>query len=156
MRHTRGSMNGRPRTPSFTILVIDDEQLVRDTAADLLQTDGHMVLVASTGEDGLAMVRVVLPDLILVDYHMPVMNGLEVVQRLKAAADTRRIPLVALTSAPDEDASELSRAGCIAFIPKPFEPVSFLRLVSGILNVTVERRRSSDSRADLSSHGSQA
>jgi CheY-like chemotaxis protein len=136
-------MNGpRPRTTGFAILVIVDEQSVRDAAADLLQTDGHMVLVASTGEDGLAMVRGVLPDLILVDHHMPVMNGLEVVQRLKVDAETRRIPLVALTSGPDEDASELSRAGCIAFIPKPFEPASFPRLVAGILNVTVERRRS--------------
>jgi CheY-like chemotaxis protein len=76
------------------------------------------------------------------------MNGLEVVQRLKADTETRRIPLVALTSAPDEDASELSRAGCIAFIPKPFEPVSFLRLVAGILNVAVESRRSGEPRAD--------
>jgi CheY-like chemotaxis protein len=91
------------------------------------------------------MVRVVLPDLILVDYDMPVMNGLEVVHRLKADTETRRIPLVALTSGPAEDANELSRAGCVAFIPKPFEPTSFLRLVAGILNVTVGRsRRSSD------------
>jgi CheY-like chemotaxis protein len=59
------------------VLVIDDEQSVRDTAAELLQADGHMALVASTGEDGLAMVRVVLPDLILVDCHTPAMNGLD-------------------------------------------------------------------------------
>jgi CheY-like chemotaxis protein len=130
----------RHRPTSFTILVIDDEQLVRGTVADLLQANGHMALVASTGEDGLAMVRAVLPDLILVDQHMPVMNGLEVVQRLKADGETRRIPLVALTSSPDEDASELSRAGCIAYIPKPIESMSFLRLVDGILNATDGRR----------------
>ena len=143
MGHTRGSMNRpRPRA-AFTILVIEDEQPVRDTAADLLHGHGHMVLAASTGEDGPAMVRVFLPDLILVDYHIPVMNGLEVIERLKADAETRRIPLVALISGPDEDASELRRAGCIAFISKPLEPVSFLRLVAGILlNVTVEKRRS--------------
>jgi CheY-like chemotaxis protein len=126
------------------ILVIDDDRVIRDTATELLQMDGHMVLVASTGEDGLAMVRVVLPDLILVDSDMPVMSGLEVVHRIKADAEAQRIPLVALTSGPDEDASELSGAGCIAFIPKPFEPVSFLRLVADLLDVTVERTDGSE------------
>src|SRR2546427_9550348 len=47
-------------------------------------------LVAASGEEGLAMVRTVRPDLILVDYHMPVMNGLEVVRRLRADAETDR------------------------------------------------------------------
>jgi len=132
IRHTRASMRA-PRPRSFAVLVIDDEQSVRDTAADLLQADGHMALVASTGEDGLAMVRVVLPDLVLVDCHMPVMDGLEVVQRLKGDAETRHIPLIAVTSGPADKADELMQAGCIAFIPKPFERVSFLRLVVGIL-----------------------
>jgi CheY-like chemotaxis protein len=142
MRDTPASMND-PRRTSFTVLVIDDEQSIRNAAAELLQMDGHMVLVASTGEDGLAMVRVVLPDLILVDSDMPVMNGLKVVQRLKADADTRRIPVVALISEPAENPNELSRAGCIAFIPKPFEPVSFHRLLASILETGP---RSSDAR----------
>jgi two-component system, cell cycle response regulator DivK len=146
MRHTRGSMNG-PLPRSFTIFVIDDDPGILELATELLEREGYRVLVASSGEEALAMMRAVRPDLILVDYNMPVMNGLEVVQRLKADAETRRIPLVAVTSGPAEDANELIRAGCIAFIPKPFEPTSFLRLVAGILNVTVGRsRRSSDPR----------
>jgi len=67
---------------------------------------------------------------------------------LKTDAGTRGIPVVAVTSGPADDANELSRAGCIAFLPKPFEAASFLRLVGGILNVTVGRdRRRSDPRA---------
>jgi CheY-like chemotaxis protein len=66
-----------------------------------------------------------------------------VVQRLKGDAETRRIPLVAVTSGPAENADELVQAGCIAFIPKPFEMVSFLRLVVGILGTGT---RSSDTR----------
>ena len=87
------------------------------------------------------MVRAVCPDLILVDYHMPKMNGLAVVQHLKADASTRHIPIVALTSASAAEANELSRAGCIGFIPKPFEPTEFRQLVNDILNETVGRRR---------------
>jgi len=75
--------------------------------------------------------------LILVDYHMPTMNGLAVVQRLKADAVTRHIPIVALTSASAAEANELGRAGCIAFIPKPFEPTEFRRLIADIVRVTV-------------------
>jgi CheY-like chemotaxis protein len=128
-------------------LVIDDDQLILDTAAELLQMEGHRVLVASSGEDGLAMARAARLDLILVDYHMPAMNGLEVAQRLKADAETRRIPLVALTSGTAQIANELIRAGCVAFIPKPFEPSEFLALVAEILNETAGRSRpSSDPR----------
>ena len=138
----------RPSSALFTILVIDDDPGVLDLVTDLLATQGHRGLVAASGEDGLAITRTVRPDLILVDYHMPVMNGLEVVQRLKADAETRRIPVVALTAGPAEDANELSRAGCVAFIPKPFEAREFLRLVAEILNETVGRsRRSNDSPA---------
>ena len=125
-----------PNAPAFTILVIDDEPGILDLASELLASDGHRVLVASSGEDGLAMVRAVRPDLILVDYHMPGMNGLEVVRRLKADAETQRIPVVSLTSGTAEDAKQLSRAGCVAFIPKPFEPTDFLRLIVDILNAT--------------------
>lgn len=126
-------MNER-RLGSFTIFVMDDEDMVREMVTELLQTDGHRVLTAASGEDGLVMVRAVRPDLILVDYHMPKMNGLSVVQQLKADASTRHIPIVALTSASAAEANELGRAGCIAFIPKPFEPQEFRQLVAGILN----------------------
>ena len=93
------------------------------------------------------MVRTVRPDLILVDYHMPRIDGLAVVQRLKADAVTRRIPVVALTSGTGDQANALIRAGCIGFIPKPFEPAAFPRLVVDFLNATVGKsRRSSDPR----------
>jgi len=126
---------------SFTILVIDDDEMVRDTVAELLQTDGHRVLTASSGEHGLAMMQAIRPDLILVDHHMPVMSGLEVVRHLRADAATRRIPIAALTSAGAGEANELSRAGCIAFIPKPFDPMEFRRVVAQILNETAARSR---------------
>ena len=129
----------RPRAATFTILVIDDAPELLELATELLSGDGHRVLVASSGEDALAMMRAVHPDLILLDYFMPEMNGLAVVERLKADAATRRIPVVALTSGTAEDANKLSRAGSVGFILKPFEPAEFLRLITDILNATVGR-----------------
>ena len=133
-----------PRSSPFTILVIGDDRLVLSTASDLLTAEGHRVLTASSGEEGLGMARTIRTDLVLVDYSMPVRNGLEVVQRLKADTETRRIPVVALTSGTAEDANELSRAGCVAFIPKPFEPRNFVRLVADIPKETVGRRDARD------------
>jgi len=132
----------QPRSANYTILVIDDDPGLLELAAELLSGDGHRVLVASRGEDALAMVRAVHPDLILLDYYMPDMNGLAVIEQLKADAATRRIPVVALTSGTAEDANNLSRAGSVGFILKPFEPGEFLRLIAGLLNATVGRRRS--------------
>ena len=88
------------------------------------------------------MMQAVHPDLILLDYYMPDMNGLAVIEQLKADAATRRIPVVAVTSGTAEDANKLSRAGSVGFILKPFDPKEFLRLVAGFLHATVRRRRS--------------
>jgi|SRR6266850_1012982 len=129
------------RPTSFTILVIDDDEMVRDTVAELLQADGHRVLSAASGMDGLAMVRAIRPDLILVDYHMPMMSGLEFIQQIKADVATRRVPVVALTSASAEDANKLSLAGCLAFIPKPFDATELRRLIAEVLKETVVRSR---------------
>jgi len=145
MQHTpqRYSMMSRPRPGgAFTILVIDDDPGLLETATELLSADGHRVLVASRGLDALAMMQAVHPDLILLDYYMPDMDGLAVIEQLKADAATRRIPVVAGNLGTAEDANKLRRAGSIAVILKPFEPTDFLHTIAGVLNTTVGRRRS--------------
>jgi CheY-like chemotaxis protein len=136
----RPDMN-EPRPAPPTLLIVDDEEMVRDTIADSLQGSGYVILHAPSGEAALGMVRAVRVDLILLDYAMPGMNGLEVVRRLKMDPETSRIPVVALTSATASVANELGRSGCVAFIPKPFEPAEFRQLIADIVNETVRRTR---------------
>ena len=135
-----------PHASSFTILVIDDDSELLEFITELLAGAGHRTITASNGADGLMCASSEQPDLILVDYHMPAMNGLAVVERLKADLKSRRIPVVAMTSGTGEQANELSRAGCVGFIPKPFAPPEFIRLVEDILNETVGRSRRSEPR----------
>jgi len=125
----------------FTVLVIDDDSLVLSTLTDLLRAHGHRVLEAPTGRVGIELARAERPHLILVDHHMPEMDGLAVVGALKADGVTRRIPVVAFTSASAAEANRLVRAGCIGFIPKPFEPGALPRLVAEFLRATVARSR---------------
>jgi CheY-like chemotaxis protein len=131
---------GSPSTP-FTILVIDDDALVLSTLTELLRAHGHRALEATKGRDGLELARAERPDLILVDYHMPEMDGLAVVGALKSDAATRDIPTVAFTSGSAAEANQLVRAGCIGFIPKPFEPGTLPEFVAQFLRATVARDR---------------
>jgi len=133
-------------TRRFTILVIDDDDLVLSMLTELLSAHGHQVLPAQRGRDGLLLARAEHPDLILVDYHMPEMDGLAVVEGLKGDAATRNIPVVAFTSGTSADANRLVKAGCIGFIPKPFEAGTLPGLITGFLRATVARDRRAASR----------
>jgi CheY-like chemotaxis protein len=114
---------------------------VLSTFTELLRAHGYRVLEAGSGRAGLEATRVERPDLILVDYHMPEMNGLAVVEALKGDAATRSVPVVAFTSGTAAEANRLVRAGCIGFIPKPFDPGTLPDLVAQFLRATVARDR---------------
>ena len=111
------------------------------TFTELLRAHGYRVLEATSGRAGLEATRTARPDLILVDYHMPEMNGLAVVEALKGDAATRSVPVVAFTSGTAAEANRLVRAGCIGFIPKPFDPGTLPDLVAQFLRATVARDR---------------
>ena len=124
-----------------TVLTIDDNPQFLSTVDVLLTGDGYRVLSALSGQDGLWRARTERPDLILLDYSMPITDGLALLFELKAGSATRRIPILALMSGMAAGANRLSLAGSIGFIPKPFEPREFLRLIAGILKATIGRSR---------------
>src|SRR5262249_61430600 len=94
----------------FPILVIDDDPIVLTTLAELLIAHGHRVLNAANGREGIELARSERPDLILVDYHMPEMDGLAVVGGLKSDTTPRAIPAVAFTSRAAPEPHGLLRA----------------------------------------------
>ncbi len=112
------------------ILVIEDNEMNRDMLSRRLSRRGFGVIVARDGEEGLAMARADLPDLIIMDLSLPRIDGWEVTRRLKADESTRAIPVIALTAhAMSTDRDKALAAGCNDFDTKP---VDFGRLVAKV------------------------
>jgi len=104
--------------PLHRVLVIDDDVLVRELIAELLTGAGYAVLTAPSGREGMALAKTADLHLILLDYNMPELDGEATAKLLRADPHSRRIPIVALTSAPSSVANRLSRAGCIGVYPE--------------------------------------
>jgi len=112
------------------ILLVEDNEMNRDMLSRRLQRRGYQVLIAVDGGQGVAMAQSEAPDLILMDMSLPVLDGWEVARQLKAAPETRGIPIVALTAhAMVGDRAKALEAGCDDYDTKPIE---FPRLVEKI------------------------
>src|SRR6476646_8169668 len=85
-------------TPRTRVLVIEDERGLTEVLSYNLQREGYETIVAHDGQEGLRKAQTLLPDLILLDLMLPVMNGLEVCQQLRGGESTRKIPIVMLTA----------------------------------------------------------
>src|SRR6266568_3809336 len=95
------------------ILLVEDNQDSRDALARRLQRRGYEVLQACDGQQGLALARSACPDLVLMDMNLPVIDGWEATRQLKAAAETRDLPIIALTAhALSSDRTKTLEAGC--------------------------------------------
>jgi CheY-like chemotaxis protein len=105
------------------ILVIDDESPVRNVVGSLLRQAGHDVIDAEHGLNEIAMAQSEVPDLILLDLMMPVVDGFEVLRRLGEDPVSRRIPVIVLTAQVDS-ASErrCMELGAVDYIKKPWGP----------------------------------
>jgi len=116
------------------VLVVDDYEDAREMYAEYLQYSGFRVAEARTGVEALERAFELLPDLILMDLSLPVMDGWEATRRLKADARTKTIPVVALTGHALAGHSEVARkAGCDAFVTKPCLPDALVVEVKRVL-----------------------
>jgi CheY-like chemotaxis protein len=117
------------------ILLIEDNELNRDMLSRRLQKRGYEVVTAVDGETGIAMAQAEAPALILMDVSLPGIDGLEATRRLKAAPETRHIPIVALTAytmASDRD--KALAVGCDDFDTKPIELPRLLEKIETLLS----------------------
>jgi two-component system, cell cycle response regulator DivK len=114
-----------------TVLLVEDNETIRDAFGILLEDSGYGVLQAATGAAALAAAQDSSPDLILLDLGLPDMPGLEVTRRLKADGATSTIPVVAITGrALETDRDACLAAGCDGYLTKPVDTRQLLRQVA--------------------------
>src|SRR5207237_9580854 len=116
------------------MLLVEEQLELRAMYAQQLELSGFDVIQASNGADALAHSTAHVPDLVLMDLSLPVLDGWEATRRLKSDARTAHIPVVALTA--HDESGELQRAtdaGCDWFVPKPCPPNDLIEEVRRVL-----------------------
>jgi len=111
-----------PNHPPYVILVVDDEPAITHLLRQMLEADGHRIVVAAGGQAALERIAELRPDLVILDIDMPGVGGFEVCRRLKAAPDTRLLPVLVLTGTGAIDARVRAwELGADEFLTKPFQ-----------------------------------
>jgi CheY-like chemotaxis protein len=122
------------------ILLVEDNEMNRDMLSRRLGRKGHAVVVAVDGGQALEVARAELPDVILMDMGLPVLDGWEATRQLKADTRTREIPVIALTAhAMSGDQEKALDAGCDDYDTKPVE----LPRLLGKIEALVQKKASS-------------
>jgi CheY-like chemotaxis protein len=116
------------------VLLVEDSEESRDGLARHLRRKGYETLIAVDGRQGLDVARAEAPDLILMDMSLPVLDGWEATRQLKAAPETRGIPVIALTAhAMAGDRGRALEAGCDDYDTKPVELARLLVKIESLL-----------------------
>jgi CheY-like chemotaxis protein len=117
-----------------TILLVEDNPTNLSLMEYLLRAFGHTTLSAIDGEKGVALARETLPDLILMDLHMPTLDGFDAAIQIKAVPALRHVPVVAVTaSAMVGDRDKILSRGFDGYIAKPITPETFVAQVESFL-----------------------
>jgi two-component system, cell cycle response regulator DivK len=126
----------KPGEKANRILVIEDTEDNRAIMRDLLTGAGYEVMEANDGAAGVAAAKTLVPDLILMDIQLPVLDGYEATRRIKAMPELAHIPIIAVTSyALSGDEAKTKAAGCNGYVAKPFSPRQLLAQVRGFLPI---------------------
>lgn len=117
-----------------TILVVEDEPAIQELVAFNLQQAGHHTIAANSAEQALAVLREALPDLILLDWMLPGISGVELARRLKADTYTRAVPIIMLTARGEEqDKITGLETGADDYVTKPFSPRELMARIKAVL-----------------------
>ena len=120
-----------------TILIIDDEDRMREMLKAILETRGYSTFGASTGDEGLRAFRAMRPDMVILDVMMPVMDGFETLSEIRKSSSC---PVIMLTAkGEDYDQVEGLEKGADDYITKPFTPMVLLSRIEAVLRRTADR-----------------
>ncbi|BDG07877.1 response regulator transcription factor [Anaeromyxobacter paludicola] len=112
------------------VLVIDDDEAIRESLAEVLQFEGYQVSTARDGCEGLTAALAMHPDLILLDLMMPRMNGWEFREAQESDPSLAGIPVIVVSAAPPRQADCL---GAVTLLAKPFDLTALFESVHGVL-----------------------
>src|SRR5436305_7522661 len=119
------------------ILLVEDNEMNRDMLSRRLERRGHHLITAEDGAVGVALAKSESPDIILMDMSLPVVDGWEATRQIKAAPETKGIPVIALTAhAMAGDREKALEAGCDDYDTKPVE---FSRLLAKMQALLAQR-----------------
>jgi two-component system, OmpR family, phosphate regulon response regulator PhoB len=141
-----------------TILIVEDENALVTLLRYNLERDGFEVIQAQDGEEALAAARDQKPDLVLLDWMLPLMSGIEVCRQLRRTAETRNIPIVMLTARGEEgDKLRGLDSGADDYVTKPFSPSELTARIRAVLRrakpvPSDEMLRYHDLSMDLAAH----
>lgn len=123
-------------TPSRTILVADDETHILNVVSLKLRNAGFRVLTARDGQEALDIATQESPDLLITDYHMPMLSGLELCRRMRQDARTASIPAIMLTARGYQlEEQDTRTSGIRSMLSKPFSPRHLLLTVNEVLGL---------------------
>ncbi len=116
------------------ILIVEDNEINRKLFERIVSSMGHETLTANNGREGIEVAAENLPDLVLMDIKMPVMDGSEALKALKAGEKTKKIPVIAVTAyAMKGDRERFLAEGFTGYIAKPVKRDDFIKTVKSVL-----------------------
>lgn len=140
--------------PSFRILIADDDPLLRTLVEHKLSGAGHQVIGVEDGEAAMREIATRRPDLVVLDAMMPVLDGFEVLRRLKSNADTASLPIIMLTALKrEQDIVGALELGAADYLVKPFIPDELVARIRRFLPTGTSYEDSSGGRSSPRGHG---
>src|SRR5262245_11527443 len=152
-RSPRNLDTSSPAVQSGSILIVDDNEANRDLLSRRLTRDGYRVSMAIGGQAALDALADADFDLVLLDLMMPDINGLDVLQRMKADVRLRTVPVIMITASAEMDSAiHCIEAGAEDYLPKPFDPVLLRARIGACLEKKRWRDREQDYLRRLEAH----
>jgi len=134
------------------VLIVEDDTTTRTTIRELLTGAGFDPVEAGDGTEGLAKAEDIRPDVILLDVHMPGLDGYEVCQGLKENPNTKNIPVIFLTAAQDDALNRLAyQSGAVACLTKPFRLEALVAVIEAAI-ASADRQAKPKKKGGASEH----